>query len=337
MLTTVLPLLLKPLFGSIAPQTPSTASFAVTKCTSKQAGTLKVGESHICIITNTYAHGMRQVCLCFSLGGDDFATIISAVASRLKRHLSPHGTITADSFASRRKVGRSPGDCVPDLSEDTCSINRHSTEQKGSTEMTQTFDKLPVVAPANDVPGPKQGFWTYDDYAALPDDGRRYEIVNGVLYMSPSPSWSHQEIVGEIFSHLRTYLRTTGSGGAFMAPIDVELAPNVVFQPDVVVLLKANRKKLKERHIVGAPDLAVEIVSPSSETHDRHKKIDAYARAGVPEYWIVDPDARTVEVLAWEKGEYQSQGVYREKATLPSQIVPGLSVQVEQFFVSVWE
>jgi Uma2 family endonuclease len=204
-------------------------------------------------------------------------------------------------------------------------------------EMTQTFDKLPVVAPANNVPGPEQGFWTYDDYAALPDDGRRYEIVNGVLYMSPSPSWSHQEIVGEIFSHLRTYLRTTGSGGAFMAPIDVELAPNVVFQPDVVVLLKANRKKLKERHIVGAPDLAVEIVSPSSETHDRHKKIDAYARAGVPEYWIVDPDARTVEVLAWEKGEYQSQGVYRGKATLPSQIVPGLSVQVEQFFVSAWE
>ena len=203
--------------------------------------------------------------------------------------------------------------------------------------MTQTFDKLPVVAPANDVPGPEQGFWTYDDYAALPDDGRRYEIVNGVLYISPSPSWSHQEIVGEIFSHLRTYLRTTGSGGAFMAPIDVELAPNVVFQPDVVVLLKANRKKLKERHIVGAPDLAVEIVSPSSETHDRHKKIDAYTRAGVPEYWIVDPDARTVEVLAWEKGEYQSQGVYRGKATLSSRIVPGLSVQVEQFFVSVWE
>lgn len=203
--------------------------------------------------------------------------------------------------------------------------------------MTQTFDKLPVVAPANDVPGPEQGLWTYDDYAKLPDDGKRYEIVNGVLYMSPSPSWSHQEIVGEIFSHLRIYLRTTGSGGAFMAPIDVELAPNVVFQPDVVVLLKANRKRLKERHIVGAPDLTVEIVSPSSETHDRHKKIDAYARAGVPEYWIVDPDARTVEVLVREKGEYQSQGVFRGKATLPSRIVPGLPVQVEQFFVSVWE
>jgi Uma2 family endonuclease len=203
--------------------------------------------------------------------------------------------------------------------------------------MAQTFDKLPVVAPANNVPGPRQGFWTYDDYAALPADGNRYEIVNGVLFMSPSPSWSHQEIVGRFFSYLSSYAETAGIGGAFVAPLDVELAPNTVFQPDVVVLLKASRKKLKERHIVGAPDLAVEVVSPTSETHDRHRKITAYARAGVPEYWIVDPDSRTVEVLFLESGEYHSHGVYRGKATLPSQIVPGLLVHVEQFFVSAWE
>ncbi|HYT44216.1 MAG TPA: Uma2 family endonuclease, partial [Methylomirabilota bacterium] len=79
--------------------------------------------------------------------------------------------------------------------------------------MTQLSDKLPVVAPANDVPGPKQGFWTYDDYAALPDDGKRYEILNGVLYMAPSPGWSHQEIIGEIFAYLRAHIRATGSGG----------------------------------------------------------------------------------------------------------------------------
>jgi Uma2 family endonuclease len=203
--------------------------------------------------------------------------------------------------------------------------------------MTQTFDKLPVVAPANNVPGPRQGFWTYDDYAALPADGNRYEIVNAVLYMSPSPSWSHQEIVGRFFRYLSSYAETAGIGGAFVAPLDVELAPNTVFQPDVIVLLKASHKKLKERHIVGAPDLAVEVVSPTSETHDRYRKIPAYARAGVPEYWIVDPDSRTVEVLFLESGEYHSQGVYRGKATLPSQIVPGLLVHIEQFFASAWE
>ena len=203
--------------------------------------------------------------------------------------------------------------------------------------MTQTFDRLPVVTPANSVPGPRQGFWTYDDYAALPADGKRYEIVNGVLYITPSPSWSHQEIVGRFFRYLSTYVESTSIGGAFVAPLDVELAPNTVFQPDVVVLLKASHKKLKERHIVGAPDLAIEVVSTSSETHDRYRKITAYARAGVPEYWIADPDSRTVEVLFLESGEYHSQGVYRGKATLPSQIVPGLLVHVEQFFISAWE
>lgn len=203
--------------------------------------------------------------------------------------------------------------------------------------MTQTSDNLPVVAPANDIPGPRQGFWTYDDYAAMPDDGKRYEIVNGVLYMPPSPSWSHQEIVLEISSHLRNHYRATGEGGVFVAPIDVELAPNAVLQPDVVILLKSSQRKLKDRHIVGAPDLVVEVVSPSSEMHDRYRKVTAYARAGVPEYWIVAPDSHTVEVLNLEHGEYYSQGVYRGKATLPSQIIPEFMVHVEQFFVSAWK
>ncbi len=196
--------------------------------------------------------------------------------------------------------------------------------------MTQIFDRIPVVAPANTVPGPQQGFWTYDDYAVL-DDGEHYEIVNGVLYMTPSPSWSHQEIVGEIFAHLRAYVHETAIGGVLMAPLDVELASHTVFQPDVVVLRKASRRKLKARHIVGAPDLVVEVVSPSSETHDSYRKLVAYARAGVPEYWIVDPDAQNIEVLLLENSEYHSQGVYRGKATLPAQIVAGLPTQVEQF------
>jgi len=101
--------------------------------------------------------------------------------------------------------------------------------------------------------------------------------------------------------------------------------------------LKSSRKKLQEHHIIGAPDLAIEVVSPTSATHDRHRKLTAYARAGVPEYWIVDPASRTVEVLMLEHGDYQTLGVYQGKATLPSQIVPEFMVHVEQFFVSVWE
>ena len=201
--------------------------------------------------------------------------------------------------------------------------------------LTTTSDKLPMIILADEVPGPKQGHWTYSDYAAL-NDGQRYEIVNGVLLMTPAPSWPHQEIVGEFFAYLRTHIRTAGLGGVFTAPIDVELSPKDVFQPDVVVLLKASREKLKERHIVGAPDLVVEVASPSTAIIDRLNKYDAYARAGVPEYWIANPQTRSVEVMVLDNGEYHSSGVYRGQDMLPSRVVPGLPVHVEQFFASVW-
>ena len=199
-----------------------------------------------------------------------------------------------------------------------------------------TIEKLPMVVPANWVPGPAQGAWTYVDYAALPEDGTHYEVVSGVLYMTPTSSWSHQEVVFEIASYLRNYVRTAGLGGVFVAPVDVELAPNVVFQPDVVVLLKNGRDKLKGNHIVGAPDLVVEVVSPGSATYDRYDKNVSYAQARIPEYWIADPATHTVEVLVLEGAKYSAQGVFQGKALLPSKIVPGLNVPVEKFFESAW-
>src|SRR5438876_8021017 len=101
--------------------------------------------------------------------------------------------------------------------------------------MTTTSDRLPVVTPADWVPGAKQGWWTYSDYAALPVDGKRYEIVDGVLYMSPSPSIIHQRIAGRIFRYLATYVEDAGLGLVLDAPTDVELSPIDVFQPDVLV------------------------------------------------------------------------------------------------------
>lgn len=203
--------------------------------------------------------------------------------------------------------------------------------------MTTTSGRIPMVTRADWVSGPGQGRWTYRDYAVLADDGHRYEIVNGVLYMAPAPSWSHQEIVGAFYRYLYGYVTSSGLGGVFVAPIDVELAPNVVFQPDVVVLLKESRHKLKERHIVGAPDLVVEVVFPGSATHDRYKKLEAYARASVPEYWIADPDARTIEILTLGIGDFHSQGVFQGKAALPTRMLPGLANRVEEFFVSAWK
>ncbi|HZU69255.1 MAG TPA: Uma2 family endonuclease [Ktedonobacteraceae bacterium] len=110
------------------------------------------------------------------------------------------------------------------------------------------------------------------------------------------------------------------------------LSPNTVVQPDVFVILNAGLAKVQDSYIAGAPDLVVEVSSPITAIQDRNKKYYAYTQAGVIEYWIVDPGTRSVEVLILEGGEYHSLGVFRGQATLPSQIVAGLTVHVEQFF-----
>jgi Uma2 family endonuclease len=191
-----------------------------------------------------------------------------------------------------------------------------------------------MLLPADRVTGPEQGHWTYADYAALPDDGRHYEVMDGVLLMSPSPSPAHQSVVNWIAFYLTQHAALTGLGRVFVAPLDVELAANRVVQPDVLVLLNENLGKVTDTRIVGAPDLVVEVSSPGTAAYDRLNKFTAYAQAGVKEYWIVHPEMKTVELLVLQNGRYSSQGVLREKDVLLSQVVPGIaSIHVEQFFV----
>ncbi len=192
-----------------------------------------------------------------------------------------------------------------------------------------------MVTAADRVPGPGQGRWTYKDYADLPDDGRRYEIVDGVLYTTPSPNEWHQTVVGRIFRYLSAHIEDGGLGRVYIAPLDVELAPDTVVQPDVLVILNASREKITKSRIIGAPDLVVEVASPGTVAHDRREKQDAYARAGVPEYWVAIPEAYTIEVLVQEAGEYRSLGVFEGQALLPSRAVPGFLVHVEEFFASI--
>lgn len=198
-----------------------------------------------------------------------------------------------------------------------------------------TAEELSVVMPADWVAGPQQGRWTYEDYAAIPEDGRRYEVVNGVLYMSPSPNVRHQAIVGEIFAYLRDFVRSGGLGRVFMAPLDVELSEGNVVQPAVFVVLKQHRDRIRTNRIVGAPDLVVEIASPGTARHDQHAKLDAYVSASVPKYWVVNPDTQTVKVLRLENRVYRSLGIFSGRAMLPSQILPDLPVSIEQFFVTL--
>jgi len=190
-----------------------------------------------------------------------------------------------------------------------------------------------VVAPANLLSGPPQGQWTYADYAALTAEGEYFEIINGVVYMSPAPNIAHQNANSLIHYYLNQYVRFKGLGQVLAAPIDVELAPKLVVQPDVVVVLKENLGILHPSHIIGRPDLVVEIMSPSTAGYDRRVKQDIYAQYGIPEYWIADPASKTVELLKLSGPAYVSQGVYQGQAQLPTQIIPSFPVAVAEFFV----
>ncbi len=207
-----------------------------------------------------------------------------------------------------------------------------SKRAKKGYEM-KTYEGTIMLTPADNVPGPEQGHWTYDSYTALPDDGKRYEIINGVLYMAPAPNDVHQEIVALIIFYLILYVKLAGRGRVLAAPIDVILDTGSVVQPDVLVLLEDGATKQKPSQTIRPPDLAIEVASPGTAHYDRLKKYNAYARAGVKEYWIVEPTRRTVEVFILEDEEYHALGVFSGRQTLPSRIVPDFSVHVEQFFV----
>jgi Uma2 family endonuclease len=190
-----------------------------------------------------------------------------------------------------------------------------------------------MITSADTVQGPGQGNWTYEDYATMPEDGKRYQIVDGVLFMSPAPNRWHQESVGEIFASLRDHVKQAKLGRVYIAPFDVELNPKTVVQPDVLVLLATHLERISDKRIIGAPDLVVEVASPGTTGFDRRQKQDAYAHAGVPEYWIVDPASHTLELLILKDAAYRSLGIFQGQQTLPSIVVPGFSIPVEQFFV----
>ncbi|MGQ0570061.1 MAG: Uma2 family endonuclease [Armatimonadota bacterium] len=138
----------------------------------------------------------------------------------------------------------------------------------------------------------------YKDYETLPHDGKRYEIHEGGLSVTPAPSPQHQRILRELFRILDAHVRSRDLGEVFFAPIDVILSDISIVQPDLVYLATDRRRLVSSRGIEGAPSLLVEILSPSTAHIDRHAKLQLYASHGVPDYWIVDGEARSIEAYS---------------------------------------
>lgn len=138
--------------------------------------------------------------------------------------------------------------------------------------------------------------WTYEEFARLPNDGNRYEVIGGELYVSPSPTRLHQRVVTNIGFELEGFVRAHGLGELYVGPFDVLFGEGDYVAPDVVFVRKERKAILRNRGVEGPPDLVVEVLSEKTAARDRKLKRERYAHFGVAEYWIVDPVARRIEI-----------------------------------------
>lgn len=146
------------------------------------------------------------------------------------------------------------------------------------------------------MPRPARKHWTWDDYVKLPDDGKRYEVVDGELCVTPAPGVEHQDAVGALFLVLSSWANQRGNGVVLLSPVDVLLGSDTIVQPDLLWICGDRVREIVADQVRGIPDLVVEVLSPSTARRDRLKKSEVYARFGAREYWLVDPKDRSVEI-----------------------------------------
>ncbi|HEV2854753.1 MAG TPA: Uma2 family endonuclease [Thermoanaerobaculia bacterium] len=181
---------------------------------------------------------------------------------------------------------------------------------------------------------PAQGEWTYEDYLRLPEDGNRYEVIRGILYVTAAPSYKHQSVVGELMLTLGHFVRERGLGKPLTAPFDVKLPFGIAspVQPDLIVLRTGNLPNWEVKNFEGVPDLVAEVLSPRTRRRDRTVKLKAYQDAAVPELWLVDPDERTVEVYVLKRGKYTQLVCGGEGDEVWSSVFPDFRLKVTDLF-----
>jgi Uma2 family endonuclease len=173
---------------------------------------------------------------------------------------------------------------------------------------------------------------TYQDYLVLPEDGKRYEIIEGELYMSPSPNLEHQFVAGNIFGTIWTYLQAHPVGKVYSAPADVILSEVDILQPDIVFLSREKFDRLTRANIQGAPDLVVEVLSPGTEKRDRTLKLKKYSEFGVEEYWMVSEENATLEVWRRQGGKLVFHLFLERQQILTTPLLPGLEISLQKLF-----
>jgi len=178
--------------------------------------------------------------------------------------------------------------------------------------------------------------WTYADLESLPDDGRRYEIIEGTLFEMATPNLRHARVITNLGRLLLPVV--DGMGGLiYTASFNVFFPGADPVQPGVVVLLPGGRARQEVRGVEGVPDVVIDVLSPSNRAHDILTKRALYERAGVREYWLADPEARTIEVLVREEGGFRSRGAFRGDERVVSTVLPGVGFAGAEVFAVIEE
>lgn len=178
--------------------------------------------------------------------------------------------------------------------------------------------------------------FVYEDYKALPESmARQYELLDGEILMVPAPTTRHQLIAGNIHAMLHVHARRSGLGVVLSPPIDVvfgEGDAREIVQPDVLFVSRPRYGIIVEAEVRGAPDLVVEVLSPSTATRDLTYKKHLYGRYGVREYWIVDPILETLDLYASKRGSFDQPRTMRASESFSSALFEGLVISLEDVF-----
>ena len=174
--------------------------------------------------------------------------------------------------------------------------------------------------------------FTYEDYLQLPDNGKRYEIIAGELYMSPAPNLGHQRTVGRFHLAIGNYLEKNQIGEVFTAPTDIILSDIDIFQPDIVFVSKEKFDRLTRENVQGAPDLVIEVLSPYTEKRDRTAKLKAYSKYGVLEYLMAGEENETLEAWRRKGKKLVFYALLDKTHTFTTPLLPGLEIPLKKIF-----
>jgi Uma2 family endonuclease len=174
--------------------------------------------------------------------------------------------------------------------------------------------------------------YTYQDYLDLPDDGSRYELINGELVMTPAPNTIHQTVTNNLEDSLRSFLRKNKTGKMFHAPYDVVLSKKNVLQPDILYISAERSGIITENNVAGVPDLIIEILSPGTAYYDLLEKKEIYEQFGIKEYWIVDPKKQRIDIYRNVEQRFELNQRIESAGIAKSLVIKGFEVSLENIF-----